>query len=90
MHIILMYLFSSQIEGTVILVLGGIPFLWALSGDWLASMDYSTDYEILHSLAFTLLATLWSTVTGLPWSLYSTFVLEEKHGFNKQTLKVFF
>ena len=90
MHITLTYLFSSQIEGTVILVLGGIPFLWALSGDWLASMDYSTDYEILHSLTFTLLATLWSTVTGLPWSLYSTFVLEEKHGFNKQTLKVFF
>jgi len=79
----------SQIEGTVILVLGGIPFLWALSGDWLASMDYSTDYEILHSLTFTLLATLWSTVTGLPWSLYSTFVLEEKHGFNKQTLKFY-
>jgi hypothetical protein len=23
---------------------------------------------------------------GLPWSLYSTFVIEERHGFNKQTL----
>ena len=27
-----------------------------------------------------------STIIDLPWSLYSTFVLEEKHGFNKQTL----
>ena len=28
-------------------------------------------------------------VTGLPWSLYSTFVIEERHGFNKQTLGLF-
>lgn len=27
-----------------------------------------------------------STITSLPWSLYYTFVLEEKHGFNKQVL----
>jgi|LauGreDrversion2_2_1035103.scaffolds.fasta_scaffold100331_1 STE24 endopeptidase len=29
-------------------------------------------------------------VTGLPWSLYSTFVIEQRHGFNKQTLGLFF
>jgi STE24 endopeptidase len=46
----------------------------------------SSDYEILHSVVFTLIATMYTTVTGLPWSLYSTFVLEERHGFNKQTL----
>lgn len=28
--------------------------------------------------------------THLPFSLYSTFVIEEKFGFNKQTLKIFF
>ena len=80
--------YYSQLEGTAVLLLGGIPFLWGVSGDLLAHFEYSTDYEILHSAAFTLFATLWSTLTGLPWSLYSTFVLEEKHGFNKQTLKV--
>lgn len=79
----------SQFEGTGILVLGGIPFLWSFSADLLSSLDYSTEYEILHSLTFTLLATVWSTLTGLPWSLYSTFVLEETHGFNKQTLKFY-
>src|SRR5690349_6060106 len=26
---------------------------------------------------------------SIPWSLYFTFVVEEKHGFNKQTLKLF-
>ena len=28
-------------------------------------------------------------MTGLPFTLYSTFVIEEKHGFNKQTLPFF-
>jgi len=31
-----------------------------------------------------------STVSKLPFELYSTFVLEEKHGFNKQTLRLYF
>lgn len=38
---------------------------------------------------FLLLATLFSALTGLPWSLYNTFVIEEKHGFNHQTLDFF-
>lgn len=28
-------------------------------------------------------------VSGLPWSLYRTFVIEERHGFNKQTLGLY-
>jgi len=79
----------SQVEGTLILTLGGIPYLWRLSADVLAYFDYTPEYEILQSVAFTLLATVWSTITGLPWSIYSTFVLEEKHGFNKQTWKFY-
>jgi STE24 endopeptidase len=31
-----------------------------------------------------------STVPSLPLSLYQTFVLEEKHGFNKTTVGLFF
>lgn len=31
-----------------------------------------------------------STATSLPFSLYSTFVIEQRHGFNKQTLGLFF
>jgi len=75
----------SQVEGTLILTLGGIPYLWDLSGKTLAYVGYGPEYEILQSITFTLFATVWSTVTGLPWSVYSTFVVEEKHGFNKQT-----
>ncbi|XP_050393950.1 CAAX prenyl protease 1 homolog [Patella vulgata] len=80
----------SQIESTFILLIGGLPWLWTKSGKILARYDYGPEYEITQSIVFTLLATLFSVVTSLPWSLYSTFVIEEKHGFNKQTLGFFF
>lgn len=36
------------------------------------------------------MTTLISGTLSLPWSYYYTFVLEEKHGFNKQTPRLFF
>lgn len=79
----------SETEGTLILLLGGIPFLWAVAGALTARLGFGPEYEIVQSLAFLTLATLFSAVTGLPWSLYNTFVIEEKHGFNQQTLGFF-
>uniref|UniRef100_A0A8D0FW56 CAAX prenyl protease n=1 Tax=Strix occidentalis caurina TaxID=311401 RepID=A0A8D0FW56_STROC len=80
----------SEVEGTMILLSGGIPFLWNLSGRISGRAGFGPEYEIVQSLVFLLLATLFSAVTGLPWSLYNTFVIEEKHGFNQQTLGFFF
>ncbi|KAI8498707.1 CAAX prenyl protease 1 [Branchiostoma belcheri] len=80
----------SQLEMTVILLLGGIPFLWRKSGDVTGYFGYGPEYEILQSVMFVLLGTVFSTVTGLPWGLYSTFVIEDRHGFNKQTLGFYF
>ncbi|XP_076834188.1 CAAX prenyl protease 1 homolog [Brachyhypopomus gauderio] len=79
----------SETEGTLILLLGGIPFLWRISGSVTAHFSLGPEYEISQSLVFLMLATLFSAVTGMPWSLYSTFVIEEKHGFNQQTLSFF-
>lgn len=79
----------SQFETTVILLFGGIPFLWNKSGEFLQRHGYDEEYEILQSNVFLLGATAFGLVTGLPWSLYSTFVIEERHGFNKQTLGFF-
>lgn len=42
--------------------------------------------EIATSLFFVTLVSLTGMITSVPSSLYKTFVLEEKHGFNKQTL----
>ncbi|CAG10466.1 unnamed protein product, partial [Tetraodon nigroviridis] len=61
----------SETEGTV-------------TGSVTARFGLGSEYEITQSLVFLMLATLFSAVTGLPWSLYSTFVIEEKHGFNQQ------
>ncbi|KAH9519400.1 CAAX prenyl protease 1 [Bulinus truncatus] len=79
----------SQIESTIILVYGAIPALWYWSGHLQIKL-HIPEGEILQSLVFMVLAMLYTTITSLPWSLYSTFVVEEKHGFNKQTLGFFF
>jgi len=80
----------SQFESTAILLFGGIPFLWDAAGRVIGTFGYSSKYEITQSMAFILLCVLYSTVSSLPWSLYGTFVVEERHGFNKQTLGFYF
>lgn len=45
--------------------------------------------EILTGLIFAGILTLLMQLINLPFSLYHTFVIEEKYGFNKTTLKTF-
>eukprot|EP00794_Sanderia_malayensis_P000486 gene486-1131_t len=80
----------SQVEATLILTLGGIPFLWKVAGSIITSFGFSSDYEITQSMVFIMLCVVYSTITSLPWSLYGTFVVEERHGFNKQTIGFYF
>jgi len=44
---------------------------------------------IITGLLFTGMVTLLSSILSLPFSLYFTFVIEEKFGFNKTTFKTF-
>jgi len=46
--------------------------------------------SIFTGLIFTGLLMLGSSIISLPFSVYSTFVIEEKYGFNKTTAKTFF
>jgi len=62
---------------------------WMLSGPFLEAISIwpsSWDIEIGKSICFSIIMLIFNTVVGLPISIYSTFVLEEKHGFNKQTV----
>jgi STE24 endopeptidase len=69
----------------VILAVGGIPLLWSLSGWTTASLlGMGPENELSQSMVFVELLLLYSTLTGLPWSIYSIFFLEARHGFNKQ------
>ena len=41
------------------------------------------DHEIISTMIFFFLQSSLSTLIDLPFSLYSNFVIEERHGFNK-------
>lgn len=80
--------------GRVELLLGAvILFLWTLGGglNWLDSLVRSFEWGPLTTgVAVIIGFSLISSLIDIPSSLYNTFVIEEKFGFNKSTLKIFF
>lgn len=75
---------------TAILYFGVLPWFWKISGNLVAYMGLDAENEIIHTLSFLAGVMIWSQITDLPFSLYSTFVIEARHGFNKQTIWLFF
>eukprot|EP01104_Vermistella_antarctica_P002292 TRINITY_DN1251_c0_g1_i1.p1 TRINITY_DN1251_c0_g1~~TRINITY_DN1251_c0_g1_i1.p1 ORF type:complete len:386 (-),score=107.25 TRINITY_DN1251_c0_g1_i1:14-1171(-) len=67
-----------------------MPLMWSLSEDVVLYFGLDAEYEVTRSLVVLVASELINTVVHLPFSLYSTFVIEERHGFNKQTLRLFF
>ena len=66
-----------------------LPKLWSATGAVMARyVPEAYMGEIVHTLGFFFVFNVISTVLGLPVSWYHTFVLEERFGFNKQTLSV--
>ncbi len=53
---------------------------------YVAIPDWGMHREVIFLLSFSLI----QMIFNLPWSLYSTFVLEQKFGFNNTTWKLFF
>jgi STE24 endopeptidase len=56
---------------------------------WGAMRRSSTVVKIPHSIAFVFIYAFISSTSTIPVSIYHTFVLEEKHGFNKTTVGTF-
>ncbi|KAJ6679734.1 CAAX PRENYL PROTEASE 1 [Salix purpurea] len=75
---------------SAILFYGILPWFWKKSGSFVVLAGFNEENEILHTLAFLAGVMIWSQITDLPFSLYSTFVIEARHGFNKQTIWLFF
>jgi STE24 endopeptidase len=73
------------VVGVAMLVGGFMPWAWNVS-EVMVGTDAS---ELVVSLVYLNFTSLIETVMELPWSVYHTFVIEETHGFNKQTV-VFF
>ena len=71
-----------------------LPWLWgradAASQALAGHISWYRHSELAVTIIFFLLDGAKDVALGLPFSWYRTFVLEEKHGFNKQTLRLFF
>mmetsp|Transcript_30115 Transcript_30115/g.62645 ORF Transcript_30115/g.62645 Transcript_30115/m.62645 type:complete len:525 (+) Transcript_30115:205-1779(+) len=79
-------------EEIIFLLCGYIPYCWDLSchvGKAYFGWN-ENDNEIKISLIFMAVNVIIGTITSLPFELYSTFRIEKKHGFNKQTPQLFF
>jgi STE24 endopeptidase len=79
------------------LYLGYLPFIWDQSSSLAVSLGLVKSIngggvydEAVVTWLFLALQSLVDTIMSLPFSWYSTFVVEQKHGFNKSTLLLFF
>ena len=80
----------SQAQNLFVIYADILPKLWDITGVWLTkSAPAAYCGEIPHTLVFFFVFNLITTALSLPTSIYSTFVLEEKFGFNKQTPALF-
>ncbi len=78
-------LWSQTIEFAAFLAFwigGGFPWIYELAGRWFEG-------DIARGLCFWGVLTLLKQILGLPFALYSTFVIEERFGFNRTTPATF-
>ncbi|XP_055549804.1 CAAX prenyl protease 1 homolog [Wyeomyia smithii] len=68
---------------------GFIALIWARAVQITQQFGLNIESEIQVSIVFLLLINIIGTFKDLPFKIYATFVLEEKHGFNKQTAGFF-
>lgn len=85
--------FKTVAEGMIIATLelyfGFIAIVWSRSKMYTAQLNMNPENEIHVSCVFLVLINILGIFKDLPFKIYSIFVLEEKHGFNKQTAMFF-
>lgn len=81
--------FYSIVLTSIILYKRWIYAAWYKSEKIGEMMNISPEREVLISCIFMTFVTLFNFVVNMPFTVYRIFVLEEKHGFNKQTVGFF-
>ena len=76
----------TALFGTVVLIIFTLGGLFNFLSEIVVS---TTSSEVLGAVLLGLLLLVVEQVISLPISIYSTFVIEERHGFNKTTTKTF-
>ncbi|KAL1869717.1 hypothetical protein VTK73DRAFT_2958 [Phialemonium thermophilum] len=80
----------GQIQNIAFIHFDVLPKLWSWAGSLLLRFAPARfTGEISQSIVFVLSFVVLQQLLSLPTSIYNTFVLEEKFGFNKQTPKLF-
>lgn len=74
----------SHLVSTIVLACNILAKVWIYS----ESIN-PFEGEVLTSCIWLFILSVLSTVINLPFNIYNTFVLEEKYGFNKQTVQFF-
>lgn len=80
------WVISSIFSLVLMIVLLLSSFFWSLD---LIVRTYIQN-EILVSLTYFWILVIGQTIISLPFSYYSTFVIEQRYGFNNSTKKIFF
>lgn len=62
----------------------GYKYQWYLANECMIKI-FTNNNIIIHSLIFVLINNVFSTIINVPFSMYNVFVIEQNHGFNKQT-----
>ncbi|EAA32128.3 putative zinc metallo-protease [Neurospora crassa] len=79
----------GQIQNILFYQFDVLPKLWSFAGNLLVRFAPARfSGEISQSIVFVLSFVVISQILSLPTSLYHTFVLEEKFGFNKSSAKL--
>ncbi len=81
--------YFGLIQSTVMLPLT-VAFILLGGFRWIYQIAITaSDHMILQGLIFVGVLMLISNLVGLPFSLYDTFVIEERYGFNRTTARTF-
>ncbi|CAG5027873.1 unnamed protein product [Parnassius apollo] len=81
--------FYSIVLISIILYNRWIYVAWHKSEHFAEYFNISLDQEIFISCIFMTYVTLFNFIVNMPFTIYGTFVLEQNHGFNKQTIGFF-
>lgn len=65
-----------------------MPWLWGISKKVVSYFGGNPENEILVTIAFFLIDSIKDTIVGIPFSLYNTFVIEQRY-VHHQTLRLF-
>lgn len=83
--------FVEVFQTLAILYFKVLPHLWNFTIQWVGPLGHGlNNNEVFCTVVFIGVLALASMLLDLPWSFYKTFVIEQRHGFNNQTIGLFF